>query len=103
MKPPRPNRGEMMLSGPGVIAARPLGSCNVSTSERLAVYAKKATVEEGRIHSGLTSILREHHAVCHVERGAASGRNQKCLLKKQDVAPLQRSAVETSGHESGVS
>jgi len=34
---------------------------------------------------------------CHVEHGAASGRNQKCLLKKQDVAPLQRSGVETSG------
>ena len=29
--------------------------------------------------------------ICHCEHGAASGRNQKCLLKKQDVAPLQRS------------
>jgi len=31
--------------------------------------------------------------MCHPERGAASGRNQKCLLEKQDVAPLQRSAA----------
>jgi len=28
-------------------------------------------------------------APCHCELGAASGRNQKCLLKKQDVAHLQ--------------
>ena len=32
-----------------------------------------------------------HRLSCRAERGAASGRNQKCLLKKQDVAPLQRS------------
>jgi hypothetical protein len=35
---------------------------------------------------------------CHRELGAAFGRNQKCLLKKQDVAPLQYRAACGRNH-----
>jgi len=65
------------------------------------VHDKKVAVEDAPLHLDPEEIWR--CLSCRAERGAASGRNRKCLLKKQDVAPLQRSVAETSGLESGVS
>jgi len=35
--------------------------------------------------------MQQQSLACHCELGAASRRNQECLLKKQDIAPLRRS------------
>jgi len=46
-----------------------------------------------RTSRGLSNRGSRLRRSCHCELGAASGRNQKCLPKEQDVAPLQCSAA----------
>jgi len=79
--------------GPGYFDARGAADNNRRTEEgRLSETQGKRSPRDRRVRVTFAGDVGTSPALsCRAERGAASGRNQKCLLKKQDVAPLQRS------------